>query len=120
MRVSRTKPDIRREVAHILASAQSGVTRVVGLGPLILFSTETRDAWLLDWQDERGLCLARGGVEQRVTITETEQHFAIEWTTDYKIEGDVMTFQDDAGSVVSIQGYPTAAIVQTARRLARG
>jgi len=120
MRMSRTKPDIRREVAHIIASAESGVARVVGLGPLIFFSTETRDAWLLDWQDERALCLARDGVPQQISITETERNFAIEWTCGYKSDGDVMTFDDDAGRVVSIHGYPTAAILQTARRLAEG
>jgi len=120
MRMSRTKPNIRREVAHIIASAESGVARVVGLGPLILFSTETGDAWLLDWQDERALCLARNGAPQRVSITEAERNFAIEWTSDYKIDDEVMTFEDNAGRVVSIHGYPTAAILQTARRLAQG
>ena len=79
MRTSRTKPDIGREVADIVASAQSGVARVVGLGPLILFSTETGDAWLLDWEDDRALCLARGGAAQQVNITDTESQFAIEW-----------------------------------------
>ncbi len=120
MRVSRTKPDIRREVAHIIASAQSNVARVVGLGPLILFSSDTGDAWLLDWQDKSALCLARGGVQQQFGITDTEHQFAIEWTSDYKITGDLMTFRDTSGRAVSIHGYPTDAILQTARRLAQG
>ena len=118
MRTSRGKPDIGREVADIVARAQSGVARVVGLGPLILFSTETGDAWLLDWEDERALCLARGGVRQQVNITDTESQFAIEWASGYRIDGDVMTFEHDSGRVASVQGYPTAVIMQTARRLA--
>ena len=118
MRVSRTKPNIARETAHIITSAQSGVARVVGLGPLILFSSDTGDAWLLDWEDKSALCLARDGVKQEFNITETEQQFAIEWTSDYEIIGDLMTFRDTSGKVVSIQGYPTAVILQTARRLA--
>jgi hypothetical protein len=118
MRVSRTRPEIEREVAHIIGSAQGGITRVVGLGPLIFFSTETGDAWLLDWQDERALCLARGGTSQKANIVETENDFAIEWTSDYRIQGDVMTFQHGTGRVESIHGYPTAAILQTTQRLA--
>jgi len=117
-RTSRTKPDIRREVTDIVASAQSGLARVVGLGPLILFSTETGDAWLLDWEDERALCLARDGAPQQVNITDTESRFAIEWTSAYRIDGDVMTFEHDHGRVASVQGYPTPLIMQTARRLA--
>ena len=118
MRVSRTKPHIARETAHIIRSAQSGIARVVGLGPLILFSSDTGDAWLLDWQDGSALCLARGGVQQEFNITETEEQFAIEWTSHYEIIGDVMTIRDDSGKAVSIEGYPTAAILQSARRLA--
>jgi hypothetical protein len=120
MRVSRTRPDVGREVAQIIAAAQRGITRVVGLGPLILFSTDTGDAWLLDWQDAQALCLARGGAPQAVNIVETERDFAIEWTSDYRITGDVMTLEDRAGRVQSIHGYPTAAILQTTRRLAQG
>ena len=74
VRVSRTKPDIGREIASIIGSAQANVARVVGLGPLILFSTETGDAWLLDWQDDTALCLARLGVQQQFTITDTARH----------------------------------------------
>ena len=118
MRVSRTKPNIARETAHIISSAQSGVARVVGLGPLIFFSSDTGDAWLLDWQDKSALCLARDGVKQEFNITETEERFAIEWTSDYEISGDLMTFRDTSGKAVSTQGYPTAVILQTARRLA--
>jgi hypothetical protein len=119
MRVSRAKPDIRREVASIIASAQANVARVVGLGPLILFSSDSGDAWLLDWQDESAVCLARVGVPQDVRLTETDRDFAIEWTSDYAINGDTMTFRDTSGKAVSIRGYPTDAIMQTARRLAQ-
>ena len=120
MRLSRGTPNIGQEVAHIIGSAQGGTTRVVGLGPLILFSTDTGDAWLLDWQDGRALCLARGGTPQNVNIVETESSYAIEWTSGYRITGDVMTVQDGTGRVQSIHGYPTTVILQTARRLARG
>jgi hypothetical protein len=94
------------------------VTRVVGLDRLILFSTETADAWVLDWEDERALCLAQGGTLQKVNITETEKEFAIEWSSRYKIDGDLMVFEHDAGRVTSVQGYPTEVIMQTAGRLA--
>ena len=120
MRVSRTKLKIARETAYIIRSAQSGAARVVGLGPLILFSSDTGDAWLLDWQDKSALCLARDGVQQQFKITEAGQQFAVEWTSNYEIVGNLMVFQYTSGNVVSIQGYPTDVILQTARRLAEG
>jgi hypothetical protein len=118
IRTSRVRPDIGREVADIVASAQSGVARVVGLGPLIFFSTKTGDAWLLDWEDERALCLARGCTPQHVNITDTQSQFGIEWTSAYRIDGDVITFEDDSGRAVAVRGYPTPFIIETARRLA--
>jgi len=117
MQVTRTEPDIGREVKYIVARAAAGETRVVGLGPLILFSTATGDAWLLDWHDTRALCLARAGAQERVNITETTSQFFIEWNCSYAIHGDIMTFHQDSGRTVSVQGYPTAAIMETTRRL---
>ncbi len=53
------------------SASQSNVARVVGLGPLILFSSGTGDAWLLDWQDESALCLASHLCEFRASVRAT-------------------------------------------------
>ena len=114
-RITRTTPRIQHEVKHIIESAVSGQVRVVGLGPLIFFSTPAGDAWLLDHEDGRALCLTRQGLPQKVNITETATDFAIEWTASYRITRGTMTIQDDSGQVVSVHGCPTDAILHTIR-----
>ncbi len=51
------RPDIHREVQYITQCAQKEDARMVTLGSLVLFSTESRDAWLLDAADGFALCL---------------------------------------------------------------
>lgn len=41
------------------------------LGPLLFFSTETGDAWVLDPADHLALCLARDGEPLPANIIET-------------------------------------------------
>ena len=88
------------------------------LGPLILFSTETRDAWiLLDPSDSRGHCLCRDGSCAPLTIVHRGDQLAIEWTGSYQIEGDAFTFVDLRSSVRTVLGYPTREIQAAAARL---
>jgi len=49
----------------------------VSVGQLILFSTETGDAWLLDPADRLAARLARDGESEPVRIEETDTTFAI-------------------------------------------
>ena len=49
------------EVRYILRPAAEHDGRVVTIGPLVLFSTETGDAWLLDPSDQLAARLARDG-----------------------------------------------------------
>ena len=63
---------IQRQAAH-----QHG--RVVTVGQLILFSTETGDAWLLDPADRLAARLARDGEGEPIHIEETDTTFAIGW-----------------------------------------
>jgi hypothetical protein len=115
--LSREQINISREAGYILHRAQDLQARLVTLGALILFSTETGDAWMLDPQDGLALCLARAGDPQPFTITETATRFAIEWNAHYRIEGAVFTVAEQSGQVRSILGYPTQAIMQAARRV---
>jgi hypothetical protein len=115
----RVVPNIAKEVTYIVTRATQREARVVGLGPLIFFSTETGDAWLLDHEDELALRLARDGSPQPVHITESKKDFVIQWTSRYRIDGEVMTFYSDGGRPTSVRGYPTTAIMDTVRR-ARG
>jgi hypothetical protein len=51
----------------------------VTVGPLVLFSTETGDAWLLDPSDHLAARLARDGDPEELYFEETEATFAIGW-----------------------------------------
>jgi hypothetical protein len=55
------KPDIHREIRYITQRAQAADSRIVSLGKLVLFSTATRDAWLLDAEDSFAACVCRDG-----------------------------------------------------------
>jgi hypothetical protein len=58
---SRKEVSIKGEIDHIVRRAAHYDARVVSLPPLVFFSTETGDAWVLDPEDNLGLCLARDG-----------------------------------------------------------
>ena len=117
--LDREQMGITDEANYIISRAQDNDARVVTLGPLILFSTETGDAWMLDPEDGLALCLARAGEAQPFTITETSANFSIEWKASYQIDGDVFIVTEGAGRTRSILGYPTAEILRATRRVRR-
>lgn len=110
------KPDIHREIRYITELAQAEDSRIVTLGNLVLFSTRTRDAWLLDAEDDLALCLCRDGEPQPVRIIDGPETFAIEWAGQFAIEGEAFIVQEQSGRVVAIHGYPTAEIAVACRR----
>jgi len=101
------------EIRYIQQRAAEHDGRFVTVGPLVLFSTETGDAWLLDPADQLAARLARDGDPEDVYFEETEARFAIGWKGHYQIDGNVFTFIDrDTGRVSTILGYPTWRLAQ--------
>ena len=101
------------EIDYIQRRAAEHDGRFVTVGPLILFSTDTGDAWLLEPADHLAARLARNGDPEPIYFEETDTNFAIGWKGNYSIEGDAFTYIDrESGRIVTILGYPT-------RRLAR-
>jgi hypothetical protein len=96
------------EVRHIQKCAARHDGRIVTIGQLILFSTQTGDAWLLDKEDGLAAPLARDGDPEPIRIEETDANFSIEWKGSYRIEGAAFVFVDGKtrGSR-TILGYPT-------------
>ena len=90
---------------------------MVSLSPLIFFSTETGDAWVLDPEDNLALCLARDGDPYPVHVKETEQNYSIEWNARYHIEDEFFTVAESSGRVRTIMGYPTQAILRRMREM---
>jgi hypothetical protein len=65
------------EVRYIQHRAARHDRRVVTIGGLVLFSTETGDAWLLDPSDALAARLSRDGDPEPIHIEETDTTFAI-------------------------------------------
>ena len=82
------------EVRYILARAAEHDGRVVTIGQVILFSTETGDAWLLDPSDQLAARLARDGDPEPFHIEENETTFTIDWKGRYRIEGAAFVYMD--------------------------
>jgi hypothetical protein len=113
--ISREEVSINGEADYIIKKAQAHDSRVVGLGGLVFFSTQTGDAWILDPADSLALCLAQDGERQDFSILETPTKFQIVWEAQYLIEGETFTITTKDGSVRAIFGYPTREIENTIR-----
>ena len=101
------------EVRNIQHRAAEQDERVVSFAQLVLFSTETGDAWLLDVSEHLAARLARDGDPEPVHIEDTETTFAISWKGQYRIDGSAFVYMDrDTGRATTIFGYPTQKLAQ--------
>src|SRR5215469_14868453 len=86
-------------------------SRIVSIAPLLLFSTETGDAWMLDPADHLATPIARQGTALSVHIQDRDRNFTVEWAGNYQIDGDLFLYREkDSGNTRTIFGYPTARI----------
>jgi len=104
---------LTEEIRYIQDKAAEHDLRMVIIGQLILFSTETGDAWLLDVTDKLAVRLARDGDPEPIHLEETDTTFAIGWKGNYRIDGPTFVYSDrKTGRVTTIIGYPTKKIAQ--------
>ena len=104
------------EVQYIQRRAAVYDSRIVTIGPLVLFSTETGDAWVLDPAAHLAMPVAREGEPLPVHIEDTATNYAIDWTGQYRIDGAAFVYVDkDAQRVRTILGYPTRLIAEHSR-----
>ena len=82
------------EVRYIQRRAAAGDSRIVTFAQLVLFSTQTGDAWLLDPADRLALRLAQDGESEPVHIEETDTTFAIAWKGRYRIDRPAFVYSD--------------------------
>ena len=100
---------------YIRRRAAEHDSRIVTIGQLVLFSTQTGDAWLLDPADQLAARLSRDGESEPLHIEETDTTFAIAWKGRYSIEGPTFIYSDgETGRTTTILGYPTDKLAQTA------
>jgi len=96
------------EIRYITRRAAEHDGRVVTIGQLTLFSSETGDAWIIDREDHLALRLTRQGDPEPFHIEETDASFAIDWKGHYRIEGAAFVYTDrDTGRTTTVIGYPT-------------
>jgi hypothetical protein len=101
------------EVRYIHRRAAQYDSRIVSIGPLLLFSTETGDAWMLDTADQLATPIASHGEALSVHIEDTDTNFAVAWTGNYRIEGELFIYREkDSGNTRTIFGYPTERLTQ--------
>jgi len=108
--ISRDQTNITKEVEYIISRAQQEDSRVVTFGPLVFFSTETGDSWVLDPEDKLALCLSRNGDKENYRISETATNFNIEWKARYQIVREKFIVYYDSGEIKTIMGYPVENI----------
>jgi hypothetical protein len=101
------------EVRYIQRRAADHDGRIVTIGQLVLFSTDTGDAWLLDPSDQLAAQLARDGDPEPIRIEENDTAFAIDWKGRYRIERSAFVYIDrETGKLTAIHGYPTHKLTQ--------
>ena len=72
--------------------------------------------WVLDPADHLAMPVAREGEPLPVHIEDTATNYAIDWTGQYRIDGDAFVYVDkDAQRVRTILGYPTRLIAEHSR-----
>jgi len=104
---------LAQEINYIQRRAAEYDARFVTVGPLMFFSTQTGDAWMLDPSEHLAARLARDGDPEPIEFQETDTDFAIGWKGNYRIEGRAFVYVDrEAGRILTILGYPTAKIAQ--------
>ena len=109
-RVSAGEMNVTREAATILDCAAAQEARIISLGPLLFFSTEAGDAWVLDPSDGLARCLARDGVPRPLGIRETAESFTVEWEGTYVLSDDGFSVVDESGRTSACVGYPVEQI----------
>lgn len=108
-------PTLEKECDYIIDAALNGNSKIVitgseimANGPMILFSTDDGDAWLLDQEDELAMCLCWHGQRQVADIVDTGTQYRISWHGTYRLNGQSFHVDLDVPEIGQriILGYP--------------
>ena len=104
---------LAKAIKDIQGRAAEHDGRSVTVGPLVFFSPETGDAWMLDPSEQLAARLARSGDPEPIGCRETDTNYAIGWKGTYRIDGRAFVYTDrKSGRVTAITGYPTDKIAR--------
>lgn len=119
-RLSRQSLHLAKEVRSIQRRAAEHDGRIVSIGPLVFFSTDTGDAWILEPADALACRLVIGGDPIEIFFEETETGYAIGWQGHYRIDGETFTYEDNASHrLIAIGGYPVHLLQRVISEAAR-
>jgi hypothetical protein len=112
---------LAEEIRSIQKRAAQRDSRIITIGPLVLFSTQTGDAWILDPSDQLAARLAQDGEPLPIYIEETDANYSIGWQGRFRIDAEVFFYEDnESHQQRSILGYPAQLlhrmIAQTKRQ----
>ena len=82
------------EVRYIQRRAAAHDSRIVSIGQLVLFSSESGDAWMLDPSERLAVRLASDGHPEPIHIEDTETTFTVAWRGEYGIVGPAFLYTD--------------------------
>jgi hypothetical protein len=104
------------EVRYIQQRAAAHDSRIVSIGQLVLFSSESGDAWMLDPSEHLAVHLASDGRPEPIHIEDTETTFTVAWTGQYGIVGPAFLYTDrESRRVTTMFGYPTGSLLRWGR-----
>jgi len=101
------------EVSYIQRRAAEHDSRIVSIGQVVLFSSESGDAWMLDPSEHLAVRLASDGQPEPIHIEDAEITFTVAWTGQYRIVGPAFLYTDrDNRRLTTMFGYPTRKLAQ--------
>jgi hypothetical protein len=104
---------LAKEVRSIQHRAAEHSGRIVSIGPLVFFSTDTGDAWMLEPAEHLAARLAVGGDPLPVDIEETKTNFIVGWQGRYRFDGDTFIYEDNQSRrLTAIRGYPVRQLLR--------
>ncbi len=119
-RLPRERFRLAEEIRLIQQRAAERDGRIVTIGPLVLFSTQTGDAWILDPADQLAARLAYDGDPLPIHIEETNTNYAIGWQGRYRIEADAFVYEDNESQRLNaITGYPIQLLLRMIAKVER-
>lgn len=104
------------EIEAVVQAALDGTPKIVMTGPeslasrqFVLMATEDGDAWLMDPEEDKVLCLVWHGVRQEVIVRDQPTRIEILWHGTFELNGPFFAVQTGHPGVGSryIGGYPT-------------
>ena len=101
------------EVRYIQRRAAEHDGRIVTIGQLVLFSTDSGDAWLLYPSDQLAARLARDGDPEPIRIEENNTPLQLIGRAAIASMDSAFVYIDrETGNLTTVHGYPTHKLTQ--------